>query len=215
MNFEKGDTYKKEDAFTSGIDVDNWGHRIECYGNTEQEAETLRAKVLAAISNEAPERLAQAVENFTNMLTQVQHHAINGGQLTFKKFAETNLQRCNRWHPRGIKSWPLERWSNALAGEGGETAEAVAQLSELALKLVGKIGQVANAVKKANRVQDGMVQKQGPRGWQEAVDNITKEIGDVAAYLDLLAQRIGVPLETCIATAFNQISEREGFPERL
>ena len=54
---------------------------------------------------------------------------------------------------------------------------------------------------------------------EETVDFYTrqleKEIGDTFIYLDLLAQRCGLDMYTCIATAFNQVSEREGYPHRL
>lgn len=115
-------------------------------------------------------------------------------ELSLKTFSETNRRRAMRWHKGGLDTWTVERWSNALAGEAGE---------------------VCNAVKKLNRIEDNMQQNDGPQSLEEAKAHIRKEIGDVYAYLDLLAQRIGSDLETCATEAFNQISEREGFPERM
>lgn len=118
--------------------------------------------------------------------------------LTFERFSVVNLQRAHRWHRGGLKAWPVERWSNAAAGEMGE---------------------ICNAVKKLNRLEDAMQQHAGdtavPLTVEQAKVLIGKEIGDTVTYLDLLAQRLGMTLEGCLRHAFNGISEREGFPERV
>lgn len=114
------------------------------------------------------------------------------GSITLAMFASINRSRALRWHQNNLESWSLSDWFTALAGE---------------------VGELANVVKKLNRVRDGLQQK--------AVDESTlqqalaDEIGDVFAYLDLFAQRAGLVLETCAREKFNRISEREGFPERL
>ncbi len=111
---------------------------------------------------------------------------------TLYEISEKNLSRALRWHPQGLSSWSLSDWSVALSGE---------------------VGELCNVVKKLNRVRDGLQQK--------AVDEaklhemLADEIGDVFAYLDLVAQAAGLNLEDCIRNKFNKISEREGFPERL
>ena len=49
---KRGDTYiNKGDVYhCSGIDVGDHGNRIECFGSTEQDAELLRDRVLAALA---------------------------------------------------------------------------------------------------------------------------------------------------------------------
>ncbi len=97
-----------------------------------------------------------------------------------------------------------------MMGEAGELADAYAVFMAL-----GAAGKVGNAVKKYNRVEDGMVQAKGPKDRNEALADCYKEIGDTAIYLDLVAKRLGTSLEDCVRMAFNQVSEREGFPERI
>jgi NTP pyrophosphatase (non-canonical NTP hydrolase) len=118
--------------------------------------------------------------------------------LTFARLTEANLSRCIRWHgAHGVQdpSWSVADWSNAMAGEAGE---------------------VCNEVKKLKRLETGMQQHGNvPGSRMAAVKKIGKEIGDTALYLNLLAARLGLRMEDCIRYAFNQVSEREGFPERL
>lgn len=117
---------------------------------------------------------------------------------TFREYSAINKRRAERWHRGSIESWSLADWSNAMAGEAGE---------------------VCNAVKKFRRLEDKLVAHDGdtpqPQNFEAARAVIGKEIGDVFAYLDLLAQRVGLDTWTCVRDTFNQISKREGFPERV
>ncbi len=117
---------------------------------------------------------------------------------SFQEFGRINRARAQRWHRGGLDEWSVTDWSNALAGETGE---------------------LCNAVKKFRRVEDKLQAGDGdtpqPRDIEAAKKAIAKEIGDVYAYLDLTAQRFGLDTFTCIREAFNQISEREGMPERI
>lgn len=128
--------------------------------------------------------------------------------LTFDVFARTNRRRCERWHPGfPADDWTIADWSNATSGEVGELVEAV-------LAIVASSGKLANVAKKIRR------QEAGRRGAVDPdtatlVEQAGDEIGDVLAYLDLTAQRLGLDLGTVAARKFNKISEREGFPERL
>lgn len=112
--------------------------------------------------------------------------------MTLRQFAGANYTRACRWHPGGLASWSLSDWACALAGE---------------------VGELCNVVKKLNRVRDGLQQKAVDAGALEQA--LADEIGDVFAYLDLIAQAHGLALEDCVRGKFNRISEREGFPERL
>lgn len=117
-------------------------------------------------------------------------------EFTFADLSRTNKQRAQRWHkefPYSEDGWIGSDWSNAAAGEMGETC---------------------NIVKKMRRIDIGTEGNNTPPR-QDLLDALIKEIGDTAVYLDLLAQYYGSDLGECIETAFNQVSEREGFPERL
>lgn len=106
--------------------------------------------------------------------------------------AHLNLQRSNRWHTAGIDSWSLSDWAVALAGE---------------------VGELCDVVKKLNRVRDGLVGNKVTE--EELLAALPKETADVFLYLDLFAQRAGFDLAIAIRQKFNEVSERNGFMERL
>lgn len=97
--------------------------------------------------------------------------------LTFNQLAAQSLLRAIRWHKGGLQTWDPPRWSNAAAGEMGDSGV--------------------------------------PADREMAIMKVAKELGDTIVYLDLLAQRLGLTTEDCVRYAFNEISEREGFPERI
>jgi NTP pyrophosphatase (non-canonical NTP hydrolase) len=125
--------------------------------------------------------------------------------LTFAQLAQVNIKRCRKWHDP--EEWSAQMWGLAMTGEAGEFATAI-----VALLTVGAAGQVANALKKLRRHDDGISQITDR---EVLLRNVAMEIGDTAVYLDLLAQRLGLKFEDCIRDTFNRVSEREGFPERL
>ncbi|MGE0294918.1 MAG: hypothetical protein AB7P97_21435 [Hyphomonadaceae bacterium] len=109
-------------------------------------------------------------------------------------FSELNKQRCLRWHPEGLESWSLSDWAVALAGEAGE---------------------VCDAVKKLNRVRDGLVGNREGVTEETLREAIGKELADTVIYADLLATRLGFDLGWLIQQKFNEVSERTGMPERI
>lgn len=115
--------------------------------------------------------------------------------LTFDQLREVNGTRCLRWHPQGITSWSQSDWAVAIAGEAGE---------------------MCNVVKKLNRLRDGLVGNHGDDESRTAlVAKLGKELADVVIYCDLLAQREGMNLGVLVQEKFNEVSERNDFPERL
>jgi NTP pyrophosphatase (non-canonical NTP hydrolase) len=110
-----------------------------------------------------------------------------------RTFSEVNRERCEAPHGFNHK---LEDWS----------------VSDWFTALVGEVGEAANVAKKLNRVRDGI------RGNSESEDDLRAklalELADVAVYLDLLAQRIGVDLDGAVVDAFNAKSEKLGCPIR-
>lgn len=115
-----------------------------------------------------------------------------GPRLTFQLLRETNLTRCNRWHPEGINSWSLSDWAVAMMGEAGEAC---------------------NVVKKLNRYRDALTGNAEDE--RELREKLADEIADTMIYLDLLATAAGIELERAVVRKFNAVSVRNGFPERL
>jgi NTP pyrophosphatase (non-canonical NTP hydrolase) len=94
--------------------------------------------------------------------------------------------------------WSLAEWSNAMAGEAGELAEAY-----LLLAIHGQIGALANDTKKIIR---------GDHTALELRKKLAGELADVAIYLDLLASRCGIDLGSAIFDKFNEVSSRVRSP---
>lgn len=113
------------------------------------------------------------------------------GDLSFQKFAKTVRARADRWFP--IERWSGSDWATALAGETGE---------------------VCDVVKKLNRADVGRPGKNDPPR-EELMHELGREIADVITYANLLAQRYGVDVAEACVKKFNDVSLREGFPERL
>lgn len=118
------------------------------------------------------------------------------GALPFHTVSAVNRQRCERWHagyPDSNDGWTGADWSNAAAGEMGETC---------------------NIVKKLRRLDTGMQQAAGDTR-DGLLAKLATEIGDTFIYLDLLATYYGLDMARCVADTFNRVSVREGFPERI
>lgn len=110
----------------------------------------------------------------------------------FDIFSRYNLERCQRWHPKGIDSWSLSDWATAAAGEMGEAC---------------------NVIKKMNRVRDGLVgNKESEKELQE---QLGQEIADTVIYLNLLSTRAGLNFGEIIRNKFNAVSIRNNFPDRI
>lgn len=137
--------------------------------------------------------------------------------LTFDEVSRTNAQRAARWHGEfpnhNTDDFNGGDWGNALQGEGGELAEAVQALL-LANEVTSHLGLIGNLVKKLRRLELGIGSNNN--GLEDELrDKLSKEIGDAYLYLDLLTQYHDLNTGQCIRYAFNQVSEREGFPERI
>lgn len=72
--------------------------------------------------------------------------------------------------------------------------------------LAGEMGEAANVLKKIRR---------GDFTYEQAKDDFSFELADVAIYLDLLAERCGIDLEAAIIAKFNAVSENRGSTIRL
>jgi NTP pyrophosphatase (non-canonical NTP hydrolase) len=116
-------------------------------------------------------------------------------ELTFAAVSAINRQRAARWHgdPFWEDGWTGADWSNAMAGEAGETC---------------------NVVKKLRRFDFGIRQAEAPDR-EALMAKLATEIGDTFLYLDLLAQFYRLDLATCVVDTFNRVSDREGFPDHI
>ena len=108
--------------------------------------------------------------------------------LTFSALRDANAKRLPLFrnskgevcHVPDGSDWKLSAWSNALAGEVGESA---------------------NIIKKIER---------GDFTLDEAREKLASELADVQTYLDLLALRAGIDLGDATVRKFNEVSERVG-----
>lgn len=114
---------------------------------------------------------------------------------TFQELVDAHVSRGKRWHPgpKGLNSWSLSDWGVALTGE---------------------IGEAMNIIKKLNRLRDGLTGNKG-KSEAELVAWLGEELADALSYTILLAEAAGIDLEQAHAKKFNEVSELEGFPERL
>lgn len=129
--------------------------------------------------------------------------------------AEVNAERCRRWHPPTSEPWSLADWSNAMCGEAGEAANMVKKLRRIETGTDVGPWSVPHATIAGRTVPLD-------RGSQSRIlaKGIGLELADVVIYADLLAQELtakygGYNLSNLIATKFNAVSHREGFPEQL
>ena len=117
--------------------------------------------------------------------------------LTFAHFSEVNRSRCERWHPGfpepGPSGWSGADWSNAMAGEAGETCNVVKKIRRADVNLVGPLDPDRTKL----------------------LDDLANEIADTLCYLDLLATYYGIDLALAVARKFNAVSALQGFPEQL
>ena len=65
------------------------------------------------------------------------------GSLTFEELKNANFSRGRRWHKGGLDEWSVAQWAVAMAGEAGE---------------------ICNAVKKLDRIEDGIANLSEPVG---------------------------------------------------
>ena len=109
--------------------------------------------------------------------------------LTFAAFSKANRERCEA--PRA-------------SGGFGRTLSSMS-VAAMALAAAGEMGEVCDGVYNVEHNPD--------KGITNA--DVIDEIGDTAAYLDLLAQRHGSTLEEAIANKWDRVSAKRGYPGRL
>lgn len=111
--------------------------------------------------------------------------------LSFNELQRLSQARAQRWHGTAPE-WSLSDWAVALTGE---------------------LGEACNVIKKLNRSRDGIAGNNAEDA--ELRDQLRRELGDVAIYLDLVATAAGVDLGAAVVEVFNAKSRKMGFPELL
>jgi NTP pyrophosphatase (non-canonical NTP hydrolase) len=79
-----------------------------------------------------------------------------------------------------------------------------------AVEFAGEAGEVANAVKKVYRSQNGIIGNN--KDINDLMENLVEEIGDVLITIDLLANEYGIDLEHAVKTKFNKTSNKVNIP---
>lgn len=112
----------------------------------------------------------------------------------FRDFQRINRYRSNRWMKSD--SPPLMYFSNAMAGETGE---------------------VCNAVKKLERITQGLRNKENgvdKTNIPELEQKVANECADSIIYALIILDRLGFDAQAVISDVFDQKSIEYGFPER-
>ncbi len=117
--------------------------------------------------------------------------------LSFRRWQRINVVRCAEAFAHDVDGWNLLEWAGATAGE---------------------VGEVANVCKKIRRIETntgGKWSKKDPP-LPELKAKLADEIGDVLAYLALLAEAAGLDMGACAAGKFDKVSDAAEWPgERL
>lgn len=79
-----------------------------------------------------------------------------------------------------------------------------------AVEFAGEAGEVANAVKKVYRAQNGILGNN--KDISDLMENLVEEIGDVLITIDLLANEYNIDLEHAVKTKFNKTSHKVNIP---
>ena len=123
---------------------------------------------------------------------------MSADNLRYRDLTSINMSRAHKWHPdffnpSSPNHWNGADWSNAMCGEAGEAA---------------------NVVKKIRRIETG-VRGRADDKLPKLIDKLGGELADTMIYIDLLASYYRLDLPACIIVKFNEVSVREGWPERL
>ena len=112
--------------------------------------------------------------------------------MTFQKFSALNHARCRDGFNHNLSDWSPSDWMTATMGE---------------------LGEAANVVKKLNRVRDGI---NGNKETEDALRaKLAAEIADTFIYLDLMAQALGIDLESAVTRTFDAKSKEIGYPHLI
>lgn len=112
--------------------------------------------------------------------------------MTFQKFSALNHARCRDGFKHNLADWSASDWMTATMGE---------------------LGEAANVVKKLNRERDGI--KGNTATVTVLREQLAREIADTFIYLDLMAQALGIDLESAVTRTFDAKSREIGYPHLI
>ena len=118
--------------------------------------------------------------------------------MRFEELQLKNKLRCEQFQP--LDSWLPSQWSNAMAGECGETCNLTKKMDR---------------IWPANQFKLNMNIKDEDKRMEDLISHTELEIGDVIIYADLLATRLGLKLSECVKKAFNNKSKELGITIKL
>jgi len=109
------------------------------------------------------------------------------------KFSQVNLERCIKGFNHELDSWSIAEWTNAVAGEVGESC---------------------NLAKKIIRHRDSVPGNYKPEDTDIDLLRLrcAKELADVITYADLTIQALGYDTEQVLKGVFNAKSEQLNCP---
>ena len=117
-------------------------------------------------------------------------------------FIQANLQRAMRWHHGNLRNWSAAEWGNAIAGEVGEFCNVAKKI----LRHDKKMQQLAVT-------RDAAIEMRDDREFLHL--KAASELADIITYCVVTACAMGIDIDEAVRVKFNEISEREGFPERV
>jgi hypothetical protein len=96
-----------------------------------------------------------------------------------------------------------------LAGEFGESVEALVNTLGLGVAMAVAAGRISNVVKKLER------ERQGWAGSRETHEHLGEELADAVICIDLLAEKYGIDLWAVVVAKFNATSSKLNLKTRL
>lgn len=120
---------------------------------------------------------------------------------------EANAARQKEWDTGGKLSLSFK--GNELAGELGETIEAVLDLLGYSAVIASAGGRASNIVKKLEREQLGI------KGSRATNQDLANELADIIICADLLALYRDIDLQKAVVDKFNVVSEKMNLKTRM
>jgi NTP pyrophosphatase (non-canonical NTP hydrolase) len=130
--------------------------------------------------------------------------------LTFDELRAANVKRCNTAFPHKLIDWSLQDWSNAMAGEAGETCNVTKKIrrGDFAMSEAKLIDLTPEGPKLLALAEDVDIESYVRTVGDPVQSILAEEIADVVCYADLLAARAGIDLGEAVRRKFNKVSEK-------
>lgn len=117
--------------------------------------------------------------------------------MTFDELTEKNRLRCEQDFQHPLDAWKSSEWTNAMAGEIGETCNLAKKLDRLTLGSAR------------------MNNKPGDQDPEDLIRRMLSEAADAVIYADLLCSKHGRKLGDVVRETFNAKSDELGCAIKL